>query len=52
MLNGDGNKNSNKNVLISEKQQLCMCTTLFCTFPCHCFAGLQCRFAQLKRETS
>ena len=29
-----------------------MCSTLFCTFLCRCFAWLQCPFSRLKRETS
>ena len=42
MLNGDGNKNCKKiDSLISNKKQLRKCSTLFCTFPCRCFARPQ-----------
>ena len=42
MLNGDGNENCKKiDSLISNKKQLCKCSTLFCTFLCLSFARPQ-----------
>ena len=42
MLNGDGNENCKKiDTLISNKKQLCKCSTLFCTFLCRSFARPQ-----------
>ena len=32
---GDGNENGKKKRFILEKQELCTCSTLFCTFLCH-----------------
>ena len=36
MLTDDGNEKCQKN-----PKKLCMCSTFFCTFLCHCFARLQ-----------
>ena len=48
MLNGDGNENCKKNnSLISNKKQLCTCSTLFCQFLCRCFARPQRKTFQL-----
>ena len=48
MLGGEGNENGekkNSRSLSLARKQLSMCSTLFCTFLCSCFARLQ-------RETS
>ena len=47
MLSGEGNEigKKKKQWVLLAKKQLCMCSTLFCTFLCRCFARLQ-------RETS
>ena len=48
MLNGDGNENCKKiDTLISNKKQLCKCSTLFCTFLCRSFARPQRETCQL-----
>ena len=48
MLNGDGNENCKKNnSLISNKKQLCTCSTLFCSILCRCFARPQRKTFQL-----
>ena len=46
MISGKGNQNDEKNSRSDQqKNQLCTCSTLFCTFLCRCFARPQ-------RETS
>ena len=49
MLSGEGNENDGKtnkrSNVKAKKEQLCPCSTFFCTFLCRCFARLQ-------RETS
>ena len=43
MQRSKGNENGEKTTIgvISKKVTFCRCSTLFCTFLCHCFARLQ-----------